>query len=89
MVVYVRKPDSTVLVWNSFFLPFSPGVWMSLAVCLFMLSAALMLLDRTRVHNRKQNTKEGLLLELSRSLFSAITPFCSQGKWLIRVLLTV
>ncbi|XP_023719304.2 glutamate receptor ionotropic, delta-1 [Cryptotermes secundus] len=84
MVVYVRKPGSTVLVWNSFLLHFSPGVWMSLTVCLLLLSAASMLLDRTRIHNRKQGTREGLLLEFSRSLFSAITPFCLQGSNLAR-----
>jgi hypothetical protein len=85
MVVYVKTPGSTRLVWNSYVLPFSCGVWVSLAVCLFVLSAALTLLDRAGVHSGKQHTR-GLLLVYFRSLFSVVTPFCCQGKWLVRAL---
>jgi hypothetical protein len=83
MVMYVRKPDPAELVWTSFLTPFSPGIWLSLTVCLLMLSTALLLLDRVWLRGVRQ---EGLLMHFSRALFTAIKPFCWQGEFLIWVL---
>jgi hypothetical protein len=76
LVVYIRKDDSTDLVWDSFVKPFSLGVWVSLIGCLLTFSVAFLLLDRVWPQHRRQ---EGLLLEFPRALFSVIRPFCWQG----------
>jgi hypothetical protein len=79
-VVYVRKADSTDLVWNSFVRPFSLGVWVSLIGCLLTLSVAFLLIERFWPQCRR---REGLLLEFPRVLFSVMKPFCWQGAVLI------
>ncbi|XP_021925047.1 glutamate receptor ionotropic, delta-1-like [Zootermopsis nevadensis] len=79
MVIYVRKADSTDLVWMSFLAPFSLDVWVTLSASLFLLSAASLLLDRASPHRRRQE-EEGLLLEFPRALFSVLKPFCWQGS---------
>jgi hypothetical protein len=80
IVVYVRKADSTDLVWNSFVMPFSLSVWVSLIGCLLTLSVAFLLLDRVLPQHRRQ---EGLLMEFPRAVFSVMRHFCSQGAVLI------
>jgi hypothetical protein len=82
-VVYVKKAYSTDLAWNSFVMPFSLGVWVSLIGCLLTLSVAFLLLDRFWPQHRRQ---EGLLLEFPRALFSVMRSFCSQGAVLIWVM---
>jgi hypothetical protein len=80
IVVYVRKADSTDLVWNSFVMPFSLEVWVSLIGCLLTLSVAFLLLDRVWPQQRR---REGLLLEFPGALLSVMRPFCWQGALLI------
>jgi hypothetical protein len=62
MTIYVRKPDSTQLVWTSFLTPFSTGVCLCLIASLLWLSTALLQHEITVVTN-KHRAREGPLLQ--------------------------
>jgi hypothetical protein len=68
---YVRKPDSTQLVWTSFLMPFSADVWLCLIVSLPWMSTALLQHD-----NRcgKHRARDGPLLQFYTVTFSHVTP---------------
>jgi hypothetical protein len=53
MTIYVRKHDSTQLVWTSFLTPFSVGGWLCLIASLLWLSTVLLQHERTVVRDSR------------------------------------
>jgi len=79
LYVYVKRPESRYLAWDSFLSPFTRGIWTAIAVCVVLISASLMLLRTLWVGRRCSLARNQICLYILQAIQFSLGAFCLQG----------
>lgn len=80
LFVYVRRPESRYLAWDSFLSPFARGIWTAIAVCVVLISASLMLARKLWVGRRCSLARNQICLYILQAIQFSLGAFCLQGE---------
>jgi hypothetical protein len=80
LFVYIRRPDSKHLAWDSFLTPFTPGIWMAIAACIVLISASLVVVRKLWVGRRCGWARNQTCLYILQAIQFSLGAFCLQGE---------
>lgn len=83
LFVHIRQPDSRRLVWGSFLTPFTPGIWMAIAMCIIVISATLMLVRKVWVGCHCKKAQNEICLYILQAIQFSFGAFCLQSLYTI------
>ena len=80
LFVYIRRPESRYLAWDSFLAPFTRGIWTAVAVCVVLIAASLMLVRKLWVERRCSLARNQICLYILQAMQFSLGAFCLQGE---------
>jgi hypothetical protein len=81
LFVYIKRPESRYLAWDSFLRPFTRGIWTAIAVCVALISTSLMLVRKLWVERRCSLKWNRICLYFLQALQFSLGAFCLQGEF--------
>jgi hypothetical protein len=79
LLVYIRRPNSRNLAWDSFLTPFTRGIWIATAACVVLTAASLMLVDKLWMGRRCGLERRKICLHILQVVQFSLGAFCLQG----------
>jgi len=80
LFVYIRRPESRYLAWDSFLTPFTRGIWTTIAVCVVLISTLLILVRKLWVERRCSLARNQICIYVLQALQFSLGAFCLQGE---------